>query len=101
MREFPWIDVYMNQPRVKAELGAPDGCQYQACNIKMNKAFVLQGDGMRDSKSLLPELLNDGVRLLVYAGNTGTPSLCLVQTCRVYAPPFADMLCNYMVKLVF
>lgn len=32
---------------------------------------MLQGDGMHNSALLLPELVNDGVRLLVYAGNAG------------------------------
>lgn len=34
-----------------------------------------QGDGMHNSALLLPELIDDGVRLLVYAGNAGR---CLV-----------------------
>ena len=32
---------------------------------------MYQGDGMHNSAALLPELINDGVRLLVYAGNAG------------------------------
>lgn len=40
--------------------------------MAVNQAFFFQGDGMHNSASLLPELINDGVRLLVYAGNAGT-----------------------------
>ena len=32
---------------------------------------MYQGDGMHNSALLLPELIDDGVRLLVYAGNAG------------------------------
>jgi cathepsin A (carboxypeptidase C) len=39
---------------------------------QVNQAFLFQGDGMHNSALLLPELVNDGVRLLVYAGNAGT-----------------------------
>ena len=34
-------------------------------------AFLGQGDGMKNSAALIPELLADGIRLLVYAGNAG------------------------------
>ncbi|KAJ7689127.1 serine carboxypeptidase [Mycena rosella] len=77
-QELPWIDEYMNQPEVKQALGAdPRAPNFTACNYEMNFAFMLQGDGMRDSKSLLTELVDDGIRLLIYAGNV-------------------DMMCNYM-----
>ena len=46
--------------------------------MQVNQAFFLQGDGMHNSAALLPELLEDGKRLLVYAGN-------------------ADGMCNFMV----
>jgi hypothetical protein len=29
---------------------------------------LLQGDGMHNSGALLPDLVNDGIRLLLYAG---------------------------------
>jgi len=32
---------------------------------------MMQGDSMHNSALLLPDLINDGVRLLVYAGNAG------------------------------
>ncbi len=39
--------------------------------MKVYEAFMYQGDGMHNSAALLPELINDGIRLLVYAGNAG------------------------------
>ena len=41
------------------------------CNMKINQAFMMQGDGMHNAAALLPELVEDGVRLLIYAGNAG------------------------------
>lgn len=38
----------------------------------LSSAFALSGDGVKNSGALIPELLDDGIRLLVYAGNAGT-----------------------------
>ena len=46
--------------------------------MQVNQAFFFQGDGMHNSAALLPELLEGGKRLLVYAGN-------------------ADGMCNFIV----
>jgi len=76
--ELSWVDEYMNIPEIRRALGAdPRAPAYTACNYDMNMKFALQGDGMRDSKALLTELVDEGIRLLVYAGNV-------------------DMMCNYM-----
>lgn len=40
-------------------------------NYNVNFAFRGRGAGAYDSASLLPELIDDGVRLLVYVGNAG------------------------------
>jgi cathepsin A (carboxypeptidase C) len=62
----------MNDPKNKAALGVNPAQSFTSCNMEVNQAFMLQGDGMHNSALLLPELVNDGVRLLVYAGNAGT-----------------------------
>lgn len=41
------------------------------CNMTTNGRFYEQGQAMRNSAALLPELINDGIRLLVMAGDTG------------------------------
>jgi cathepsin A (carboxypeptidase C) len=66
-----WIETWMNDPKVKAALGANPSRTFESCNMGVNQAFMYQGDGMHNSALLLPELINDGVRLLVYAGNAG------------------------------
>ena len=65
-----WVDSYLNQPSVKAELGVSPQREFSTCNTAVNLAFMLSGD-WSNSALLLPELVNDGVRLLVYAGNAG------------------------------
>ena len=52
---------------------------FESCSDSVFEAFISRGDGMRNSAALLPELIDNGVRLLVYAGN-------------------ADMGCNFMVR---
>ncbi|KAI0066410.1 serine carboxypeptidase [Artomyces pyxidatus] len=76
-REMQWIDAWMNDPKNKAALGVDPTKKFESCNTEVNQAFMFQGDGMHNSAALLPELINDGIRLLVYAGN-------------------ADLMCNYV-----
>ena len=37
--------------------------------MQVNQAFTMQGDSMHNSALLLTDLVNDGIRLLIYAGN--------------------------------
>ena len=61
----------MNEPSNKAALGVNPERTFESCNMEVNQAFTLNGDGAHNSAALLPELVNAGVRLLVYAGNAG------------------------------
>jgi len=70
-KQLGWIETWMNDARNKAALGANPSRTFESCNMETNQAFMYQGDGMHNSALLLPELINDGVRLLVYAGNAG------------------------------
>ena len=68
----------MNLPSTKKELGVNPDIDFQSCNMQVNQAFALQGDGARNRAKLLPDLIHSGIRLLIYAGD-------------------ADMACNYIV----
>lgn len=70
-KQLNWIETWMNDPKIKAALGADPSRKFESCNMAINQAFMSQGDGMHNSALLLPELIDDGVRLLVYAGNAG------------------------------
>ena len=63
----------MDGEDVKRSLGVDPTLTFEACKADVNKGFTLQADAMRNSALLLTDLVNDGVRLLVYAGNAGEP----------------------------
>jgi carboxypeptidase C (cathepsin A) len=70
--EIDWVDEYMRLPEVKKALGVdPRAPEFVSCNNNLNFAFMAHGDGMRNTKSLVTELVDEGIRLLVYAGNVG------------------------------
>ncbi|KAH9821652.1 putative carboxypeptidase C [Melampsora americana] len=75
--EMGWIETYMNQPDVRDELGVPASLKFESCNYDVNRAFQMSGDNMHNSAQLLPELLDNGIRLLIYAGED-------------------DFMCNYL-----
>ncbi|KAJ7039865.1 carboxypeptidase C [Mycena alexandri] len=76
-RRTPWVETWMNNPKVKAALGVDPERSFQSFNMDMNRDFNMRGEGVHNAAKLLPELINGGVRLLVYAGK-------------------ADMMANYM-----
>lgn len=41
-----WIDAYLNRPEVKKALGVPKALTFESCNMEVNRAFMLYGDGM-------------------------------------------------------
>ncbi|KAL1951716.1 hypothetical protein VTO73DRAFT_865 [Trametes versicolor] len=67
--EFHGLAAYMNEHR--HELGADDEAgEFVHCNMTVNRGFYLQGQAMLNSAALLPALIKDGLRLLVFAGDT-------------------------------
>lgn len=69
--QLSWIETYMNSPEVKAALGADPERKFQSCNMAVTQAFLMSGDSVRNTAKLVPELVNNGIRLLVYAGVAG------------------------------
>lgn len=67
-RDELYVEQYMNLPEIKKAYGVPDSVEFQACNMQVNQAFLFNGDGMHNSAAVLPEMVADGVRVLVYAG---------------------------------
>ncbi|THG96311.1 hypothetical protein EW026_g5506 [Hermanssonia centrifuga] len=76
-KQMDWIDTWMNDHKNKKALGVNPELDFASCNMEVNQAFFGQGDGMHNSAALLPDLINDDIKLLVYAGN-------------------ADMMCNFI-----
>jgi hypothetical protein len=82
--ELNWMTEYMNRRDVRTALGVdPRAPEFVGCNMDMLVEFMAQGDGMRDTKSVVPELVDEGIRLLVYAGNAGAFALHMDYPLRV------------------
>jgi cathepsin A (carboxypeptidase C) len=90
-----WVQTWMNDPSIKKELGVNPSLTFESCSTEVNQAFASQADGMRNSALLLTDLVNEGVRLLVYAGNAGMrPTvISFVGVCTHHEP---DAMCNFM-----
>ena len=69
--EFEWIATYLNKTSTKKAIGLDPKTPFTLINFELNVAFHKRGDSARNSAALLPELIADGVRLLVYAGVMG------------------------------
>ena len=66
--EMEHIETLLNKPRIKKMLGVPATVDFQSCNMQVNARFMMQGDSMQNSATLLAPLLADGIRVLAYAG---------------------------------
>ena len=62
----------MNNATVKAQLGVEPARNFSGGSKSVYLEFRATGDGMRNSAPLLTNLVNNAIRLLVYAGNAGT-----------------------------
>ena len=78
--EIGWLDSWMNGEDVKRSLGVDPTLTFEACKADVSKEFALQADAMQNSALLLTDLVNEGVRLLVYAGNAGQPPRTTLET---------------------
>ena len=68
-KQMGWIETWMNDEKNKKAVGANPAVDFESCNMQVNQAFTMQGDSMHNSALLLTDLVNDGIRLLIYAGN--------------------------------
>ncbi|KZV85939.1 peptidase S10, serine carboxypeptidase [Exidia glandulosa HHB12029] len=68
--ELRLIDAYLDRTDVKLALGALPDREFKGCNMEVNQKFHFQGDVMKNSARLVPDLLNAGIRVLAYVGNT-------------------------------
>ncbi|GAA5967193.1 hypothetical protein JCM11641_000473 [Rhodosporidiobolus odoratus] len=68
-KQMQWIETYMNQPEVRKQLGASPDRTFESCNMDVNRAFQFNGDIAKNTAALIPPLLEDGIRFLIYAGS--------------------------------
>lgn len=85
-RDETYVQKYMNLPATKAAFSVPANVEFEACNMEVNQgklvtgqsgkyqqlitsllaAFMMQGDAMHNSAAVLPAMIEDGLRVLVY-----------------------------------
>mmetsp|Transcript_37299 Transcript_37299/g.97298 ORF Transcript_37299/g.97298 Transcript_37299/m.97298 type:complete len:490 (+) Transcript_37299:54-1523(+) len=65
--DFDAIGTYLNQPEVQKELGVSK--KWGSCNYAVNLLFAQAGDWMKNYQGLIPDLLADGIKVLIYAGD--------------------------------
>ena len=63
--DFSEIDVFLNDPIAQKKIGVNK--PWESCNFAVNMQFVF--DFMKNYDQLIPELLEDGIRVLVYVGD--------------------------------
>ncbi|KAJ1667584.1 hypothetical protein IW140_002164 [Coemansia sp. RSA 1813] len=73
------IAAYASRPGIRAALGTTAGGDYALCDHDVQMSFIESGDEFLNtaSSTWLPEVLDAGIRVLVYAGD-------------------ADLICNWM-----
>lgn len=67
--QLDFIDKYLNQEFVKQAVGADDVETYQGCNMDINSNFLFKGDWMMPYYTAVSELLEQGIPVLIYAGD--------------------------------
>lgn len=63
--DFSEIDAFLNDPIIQKKLGVNK--PWENCNYVVNMQFVF--DFMKNYDQLIPQLLADGVRVLIYVGD--------------------------------
>lgn len=65
--DFDMIRKYLNTKEVQAQLGVSK--RWGACSHAVDLLFVSAGDWMVNYHMKIPDLLHDGIRVLIYAGD--------------------------------
>ncbi|WVZ04340.1 hypothetical protein V8G54_025146 [Vigna mungo] len=63
---FTNVETLLNMQKVKSALGVRGDLKYNLCSIRVHNAMA--EDTMRNLEVRIPALLEDGIKLLVYAG---------------------------------
>ncbi|KAJ7800332.1 serine carboxypeptidase [Mycena olivaceomarginata] len=56
-KRTPWVETWMNNPKVKAALGVDPDRSFRSFNMDMNREFNMRGEGVHNAAKLLPELI--------------------------------------------
>ncbi|TDL20451.1 alpha/beta-hydrolase [Rickenella mellea] len=68
--EPEWIDQYLNQPSVRSTLGVDSSFgNFSGAAIDLQMAFIRNGDMFHQNQPYIAELLERGLKVLIYAGS--------------------------------
>lgn len=73
--DFTAADKYLNLPSTKAALGVPKERHWTSCDYGVYQDF--EGDWLHRFDNVLPEMMAEGIRVMIYAGDL-------------------DIICNYL-----
>jgi cathepsin A (carboxypeptidase C) len=65
--DFSEMDKFLNDPKVQNQIGIPTTMRWEQCNFQVNLQFAF--DFMRNYQLLLPEMIENGIRVLIYVGD--------------------------------
>jgi len=65
--DFDNVGVYLNKQDVQSQLGTSG--KWGSCNMAVAEAFQFAGDWMHNFHNLIPDMLHDGLDVLIYAGD--------------------------------
>ncbi len=65
--DFSDVTDFLDQASVKSALGVNPDIGWQSCNFTVNSAF--SSDWMKNLQTGVPDLLANGTRVLIYAGD--------------------------------
>lgn len=66
--EMQYLNEYLNLDYVKEAVGA-EVEKYESCNFDINRNFLFAGDWMKPYHKAVTDLLNQGLPVLIYAGD--------------------------------
>lgn len=64
--DFSSAEKFLNEASVKRALGVPNDIEFVSCSTEVYDA--MQGDWVKDYALDIPDLLEDGIKVLIYAG---------------------------------
>jgi len=65
--DFSMVKTYLNTKSIQEQLGTSG--KWGSCNTKVTLLFQLAGDWMVNYHTKIPDLLHDGIDVLIYAGD--------------------------------
>jgi len=66
--DFSNVGTYLDRPEVRSALGVGSR-KWSDCNREVALMFEFSGDWMQSYQQMIPDQLNDGIRVLIYAGD--------------------------------